>query len=213
MFRLFRLSVFFLVLPAQFAFADSLYTFTSANQTFTDQPLTLGFVFTANTAFTVSSLGWFDATENGFLSPHTVGIFDASGNLLASTTLAVGTTDPLTGFFRYQSIASITLQAGHAYTMAGTTGGSLDSWTTNDYVSDLSLNSAFTVGDNAARFTYGSGLVDPTDHFSDYRIYSGPNLSGSAVPEPASFLLVVLAAPVLFIARNCTRSLPWGARR
>lgn len=202
--RITRLSILFLsaLLPVQFAVADSLYTFTSVSQTFTDQPLTVGFTFTTNNAFAVSSLGWYDATGNGFLSPHTVGIFDANGNLLSSTTLVTGTSDPLNGSFRYQSIAPVTLEAGNAYTLAGTTGGSLDPWTVNDDVSGFSVNSAFTVGPNAARFTYGSGLVDPADHFSDYRVYSGPNLAGTPVPEPATLLLLGLAAPFLFIVRK-----------
>ena len=35
----------------QHAFADSLYQFSSVNQTFTDNPVTLGFVFEVNSPF------------------------------------------------------------------------------------------------------------------------------------------------------------------
>src|SRR5690348_15752384 len=86
------------------AAANSLYSFSSVDHTYTDRPLSLGFVFTANTAFTVNSLGYFDATGNGFQSSHQVGLFDSNGNLLTSATLSAGAGDPLTNSFRYTSI-------------------------------------------------------------------------------------------------------------
>src|SRR4051812_3854518 len=152
----------------QLAFSGSLYDFSGVNQTFTDNPVTLGFVFSVNTAFEVSSLGWFNPTADGFQAEHTVGIYDSNGTLLASTNLATGRATPLTGMFRYQAITPVTLNAGAEYVLAGTSGGSLDHWTINDFVSGFTVNPTFTVGPDAARFTYGTGLVNPTSHFSDY---------------------------------------------
>ncbi len=204
------------LLGAQLAVCDSLYSFNSASQTFFDAPATLGFVFTANSSFEVDSLGWLDATGAGFSSQHTVGLFDSTGTLLASTTLSSGTSDPLSDGFRYSSIAPITLIAGNEYTLAGTSGGPLDSWTVNDDVSGFAVDPAFTIGQNAALFSYGSELVDPDSHFSDYQVYSGPNLEGQestfATPEPASFLLVALAACTLFISRKLRTSARAGNR-
>lgn len=192
---------------AQFALADPLYTFSGITATDTDIPVTLGFTFTANQTVTVTSLGWFDYEGDGFQSSHTVGIFDKkNGNLLTSATLAAGTGDPLSGFFRYQSIAPINLQAGKTYTLAGTTGGPLDAWAQNDQVTGFAVNSMFTVAPNAALFTYGSGFVDPATPFSDYRVYIGPNLEtpspAATVPEPASLWLLALAAGALLLIRK-----------
>jgi hypothetical protein len=189
---------------AQLALSDSLYTFGAVNKTFTDEPVTLGFVFTANSTFEVTSLGWFDGTGNGFQSPHTIGLFDSAGNLLIST--VVGTSDSFSDSFRYHPIAPITLEAGNDYTLAGTSGGQLDSWTVNDFVSGFTMNSAFTVGSNAARFSYGTELVDPSSHFSDYLVYAGPNLERhgvtSATPEPAGLVLVLLGVTALLAVRR-----------
>lgn len=196
------------LLGAQLAVCDSLYSFNGANQTYSDDPLTLGFAFTANSSFEVDSLGWFDATGGGFFSQHTVGIFDSTGNLLTSTTLSTGTSDPLIEGFRYGSITPITLAAGTEYILAGTSGGRSDNWTVNDSVNGFTVNPAFTIGQNAALFSPGASLVDPSTHFSDYLVYAGPNFQGrvaiadTATPEPKSFLLVTLAALVLFLTQK-----------
>jgi hypothetical protein len=193
-----------------FLFSASLYSFDSANSTFSDDPLTLGFVFTANSTFEVTSLGWFDSTGAGFQSEHTVGIFDSTGNLLVSTTLGSGTTDPLSGNFRYHSISPLTLNSGSEYTLAGTSGGPADSWTINNFVNGFTVNPAFTVGENAARFSYSTDLVYPESHFSSYVVYAGPNLDGQesnqesncVTPEPASILLVPFAGLALLMVRR-----------
>ena len=189
--------IFISLFATSFVFADPIYNFGSVNSTFADNPATLGFVFTANTTFNVTSLGWFDGGGAGFQSEHTVAIFDADGNLLTSTTLGTGTGSPLSGSFRYQAITPVTLDMGAQYTLAGTSGGALDPWTANDYVSGFVVNPAFTVGADAGRFFYGPTLVDPDSHFSDYLVYSGPNLEGSAVPEPAGGLLLALGVGML----------------
>jgi Domain of unknown function (DUF4082) len=190
------------VFATPFVVADPIYTFGQVNSTFADNPVSLGFVFTANTAFNVTSLGWFDGSGAGFQSEHTVGIFDAVGNLVTSTTLGTGTGNPISGSFRYQAITPITLTAGAQYTLAGTSGGALDPWTLSNYVSGFAVNPAFTVGPDAARFFYGPNLVDPESHFSDYLVYAGPNLDGSPVPEPADALLFALGAGMLIAFRS-----------
>lgn len=194
------------VFGAQFAYCDSLYTFSSVSQTFADDPVTLGAVFSVNTSFEVTSLGWYAPNADGFQTPHTVGLYDSTGTLLASTTLATGVSNPLSGLFRYRSITPITLNSGSEYLIAGTSGGSLDGWTTNDLMSGFMVNPAFTIGADGARFAYGPDLVNPTSHFSDYMVYAGPNFEGHelvcASPEPSSFLLVALAATALVIARR-----------
>lgn len=213
-----RLSVILIssVCATQFALADPLYTFGNVSSTFTDNALTLGFAFTADTTFNVTSLGWFDPTCNGFQSEHTVGIFDANGTLLVSTTLEPGTSGTLSDSFLFQAITPITLALGETYTLAGTTGGALDGFTVNDDVSNFAVNPAFTIGANAALYSYGSELVDPDSHYSDYLVYAGPNLEGSpadppandpgpsnaTAPEPASGLLLALALPALLVARR-----------
>ena len=99
--------------------ASVAYTFTSAPISY-DTQLSLGFVFTANANFNVTSLGYYDDQGDGFLTPHEVGIFDSSGTLLASTTLAAGTSGALgPNDFRYQAITPLALVAGDTYTIAG----------------------------------------------------------------------------------------------
>jgi hypothetical protein len=199
-------------LAAQLGFADSLYTFNGVSSLYAEQPsVSLGFTFTANSTFNVNELGWFDATGNGFQTPHTVGIFDTNKNLLASTTLAAGTGDPLIDSFRYQAITPITLQAGSTYMLAGITGGPLDAYTVNDFVTNFAVNPTFTVDCNAALYTYSPTLVYPETHYQDhdYRVYIGPNLEGDSVctaPEPAALLLLSVGVLILFVARRARRS-------
>jgi hypothetical protein len=173
------------------ASATSVYNFSSA-PTATDTTLSFGFQFSTNTAITVASLGYFDDGGDGFASVHRVGIFDSDGDLLASTTLGTGTTDPLVGQFRFQSITPILLAAGQTYTLAATTGGSADPWAYGDAgttLADFTVDPRISIAQDAARFLYQSDnhLRNPTEHFA-YTLYAGPSFeigSGiTATPEP-----------------------------
>ncbi len=70
----------------------------------------------------VTSLGYYDETQVGLLAAHEVGIFDSSGNLIADATVPSGASPPLIDSIRYQSIAPVTLLAGHVYNLEGETG-------------------------------------------------------------------------------------------
>lgn len=188
------------------------YSFEGAPTSIEGQ-FTLGFVFTANTDITVTSLGVYDANPAGFLEDHLVGIYDgnggqAPGSLLASTVLAAGVSGVLgPDIFRYASIMSLTLLAGHAYTVAtlfenATTNA--DRWLYGGpaELSGFSVSPLITIGPNAALFTqYATSLDDPATHFGDFQVYgvnfSGPGINAPVVPEPgvpepASWCLMIV---------------------
>ena len=179
------------------------YSFTAAPISF-DTQLSLGFTFTANTNFNVTSLGIFDDQGDGFLTSHDVGIFAGDGligpgPLLASTTFASGTSGTLgANDFRYKAITPLALLAGQSYTIAGlfpNISGN-DPWVFGgSAITGFSVDPSITIGANAARYIYfppGGVLTDPNLHFSDYRIYA-VNFNGltGGVPEPASWALML----------------------
>lgn len=80
--------------------------------------LILGWQFTANTNMTVTSLGYYDAFQDGFFNDHEVGIFRVSDQQLLAAT-DVTTDDPLEGFFRYAEVNPLNLIEGETYFIAG----------------------------------------------------------------------------------------------
>ena len=178
------------------------YSFVTAPVSF-DTQLSLGFVFTANTTFDVTSLGYYDDQGDGFLTSHEVGIYQGDGAsgpgaLLAFTTLAAGTSGTLgPNDFRYQAIAPLTLVSGQTYTIAGLSPNvsGNDAWVYGgpSSVTGFSVDPQITIPLNAARYTYsppGGALSNPSSHFSDYQFYA-VNFNGlTLVPEPASLALL-----------------------
>ena len=156
---------------------DAAYSFSTA-PTSVQTPLSLGFLFTANQDLTIVSLGYYDDTAEGFVTAHTVGIFDSTGTLMVSATLDAGADAVLDGHFRYVDIDPITLAAGATYTAAATT-GQADPWAYGDRgssLADFDVHPAITIADNASRFVYQSDdqLRLPTATFG-YTVYAGPN--------------------------------------
>jgi len=181
-------------LAASAAYSNPAYEFISTPISY-DSQLSLGFQFTTTQSVDVTALGYWDYQDDGFATPHEVGIFDSEGNLVADAMLSAGTADPLVDQFRYAGINPVILGAGRTYTIAATTFGPFDPWAYgNGYglspaIIGFSLNPEITVDTNGALFVYQSDNVlrDPTFHFSDYTVYAGPNF---LVPEPATFALI-----------------------
>jgi len=217
------LACFLVVLASTPLRAGSIgYEFTTAPVSF-DSRLSIGFEFSTLSNVTIDSLGYFDCGGDAFLTPHTVGIFDSSGNLVTSTTLGTGTSSTLNGQFRYQNIAPVTLPGGQSWTLAATTGGNQDAWAYgNAYSADgpvtlegMSTNPAILIPENAALFAYESDdtLLDPTNHASNYTLYAGPNFTFytntdlQAAPEPSySGLLSAIAAIFVWMAVRRART-------
>ncbi len=177
------------------------FDFTSPGNSYTDGSWAFGIDFTVGASnLTVSSLGYYDDSQNGFVDNHEVGMYDSSGDLLASTVVTSG--DPLIGYFRYDTIAPITLLAGQTYRVVGVSHSDPYTWDDPGFAAIAGIT---YLGD-----TYGPGttLSDPTGPFHNDEAdgFWGPNfLVGPAVgiPEPATFgLLGAAMVALLFGSRR-----------
>jgi hypothetical protein len=100
--------------------ADTIaFTAPGGLTTTSTSPANLGVLFTANANFSVVALGIY--YDPPLLSPETVGLYDQSGNLLASTTIQLSDT-AIAGYL-FASIAPVALTAGNQYTVAAFVGG------------------------------------------------------------------------------------------
>jgi hypothetical protein len=170
----------------------------------------LGFEFFTTNPIQVSSLGWFDDSTfggAGLSQSHPVGIFNAGGTLLTSTTVAP--TDPLTGHFRYHAVSPVNLAAGQHYFIVGVS-GSVDKFTFDTvgltvnpsiaFLQDAFISSstlAFPNSSDGITEAQGGGFFGP-----DFLLT--PLLT--PVPEPATLTLFGLAGLALAVAR-------WRRRR
>jgi len=158
---------------------------------------TVGSVFTVSSQVTVTWAGVFDWGSDGLLGSHDVGVWNSSGALLDTATVAAGTVDPLINGFRWTTLAhALTLTPGTTYVVGAYYGGAGD----NDYfVPQATINSPFIYIDDADSNPTGNlaptALEFPTGNDdSAYGVtgWWGPNLAGPVVPEPTTIISGVL---------------------
>ncbi|MFZ9752546.1 MAG: hypothetical protein ACO3B3_03185 [Cyanobium sp.] len=83
----------------------------------------LGYSFSLNQSQTITALGFYDASEDGLLSSHGIGLYEAtSQTLLASATVPAGSDSWLQNGFRWVPIPSLSLLSG-SYVIAATSSG------------------------------------------------------------------------------------------
>ncbi|OPX19226.1 MAG: hypothetical protein BZ151_10360 [Desulfobacca sp. 4484_104] len=170
------------------ALANLAVDFSSVTQNFTNYNWSLGWEFTTKAPVTVAALGFYDDLKNGLTQNHDVGIYDAVGNLLVSTTVLP--TDPLTSWFRFHSITPYTLAAGQTYYIQAVTGSENYTWYTNGLVVDPSITyntDAYYIPANGV-LTFPNASDGHTQALGGG--YFGPNFTTSAVPLPSALLLV-----------------------
>jgi hypothetical protein len=162
----------------------------SGGDVFNNGTWTLGYSFLVNTSINVTSLGVYDNGGDGLLVSHDVGLWDSSGNLLASTTVAAGTAAPLDSGFRFSSISSVALSAGSTY-YVGAVIGFDDPW-----LQDPTVTSAPEITYVSRQYEASSGsLVFPDLAGSGTTGYFGGNFqfgaATSQVPEPSTWALAI----------------------
>lgn len=190
-------SVLILILAATpLAFSTSLgVDFTSPGAIVGPSMGSQGFRFLANDNVQVIRLGVFDAFQNGLPGAQQVGLWDVSGNLLAS--VLVDNSDSLEGYWRFHAIQAVTLTKGETY-MVASQGGEFYTYQTNGFT----VNPFITyIRDSVSNLGHSlhSPLGFPRDsHFvtaSQGGGYFGGNLDfedlrTTAVPEPSSIMLL-----------------------
>jgi len=157
----------------------------------------------------VTSLGFGDFGQNGFVVGHTVGIWssDVGNPLLGSVTLSAGV-HPLVGEWAFATLgAPVILSANTSYYIgASTSTDDGDPWFGSDLPGiqpDFVYSSDFTgvpVGGRRIDGTFGA----PIDGLG-VQVYS-LNLEYTAVPEPAFVALLMGSATLLLAVRRARRS-------
>ncbi|MGA3130133.1 MAG: DUF4082 domain-containing protein [Terracidiphilus sp.] len=177
------------------AFADDLgVNFSAPGYINGPSQWSLGYEFIANGSISITGLGAYDDGSSSGGEAQQVGLWDADGNLLAST--FVSSSDPLTDdFWRFNAITSVTLVSGDTYYVASQGG-----WDYTYYTSGFEVDPDITYVQDA----YGevgtqsnSPLVFPSETenvtASDGGAFFGGNIelgTMTPTPEPGSLLLL-----------------------
>jgi hypothetical protein len=175
------------------------------------QNLTIGWSFTVTTPVTVMDLGIWDFADHTLVHDHPVGIWDAGGTLLASTTITSSSTTVASssgeGQWLFNSIHPLVLTDGH-YVV-----GALIYF--NDLVDGGQTKAKYTTAPgvtyDANAELYANTLSFPNGTFAGFDGGNfGANFEFASVPEPSTLTLLGVAGMCLAVAagRGITPSRP-----
>ena len=194
-----------ILIAAPSAFADTIAATTNPGEVFVNTGTwTLGWSFSVNSAISVTALGAYDANSDGLNVAHDVGIWDASGNLLASTTVPSGVGGTLDSGYRFNSISPLGLNAGSTYYVGAVYfSNDGDGWLQDP----LTIVTAPQISYLSRQYEFSGGsLIFPDLAGSGSTGYFGGNFEfgsrSDAVPEPATFMLLATGLGIAFAARK-----------
>jgi hypothetical protein len=187
------------------ALAGAGWEFTSAGNSFTNGTWDFATAFTVNSNVTLTGLGYYADPVTGNADSNPVSFYQCAdaaclttGTLLATTTVV--NTYPVSGHFRYVTIAPINLVAGTSYEVAGVSNTDNYTWGDPGFAVDPALSILATSGQESRwqslgtpDFLTGSGSIDipGLDGFWGPNIFLGAPVFTGSVPEPATWALML----------------------
>jgi hypothetical protein len=182
-------------------------SFTAPGPLYNNDPWSLGYSFTVTGSLQVTGLSAFNSSTDpaaGITENTPVDLWNSSGTLLASATVLAGTADPLTtdGFFRYASIAPLTLGPGTYDVAAEFLAGDLYTYSTSGFTSIPGV----TFDDD--QYGWGATLQFPSDtegalngFFGGNVVVGGSDPGGdNLVPDSSSTFMLLSNALLTLVA-------------
>lgn len=189
------------------ASASSAIGLITPGASYSGSQYTLGFEFSALNHQVITSLGAYDEDNDGLTGRAFVGLWDTDGNLLTSVTIGSGTSGTLDGAFRYATIAPYALTIGKHYIVGA--------FEPDDNATSWATGQGGTAALNANLSFYGDRYSDFDSAFSFPSVTAGTNgawlggnfmIESGAIPEPASWALMLTGFSALGIAMRRRRS-------
>ncbi len=156
-----------------------------------------GWTFTTTEARRVSALGVFDRGADGLADQHQVGIWNANGDLVVSATVKdqpLVMSSSAAGDWRFAAV-SLTLLAPGTYTVGAYYPTNQDGFIGSSAANKAVLSSASWLTFGEGRVTVGGTefFTRPDTAVSDQfnPAFFGPNFMSQAVPEPASWAMMI----------------------